>query len=153
MGELGFRKRILADKDTMAFNQSGGGAIDFDESKWDTWFAKWIGRKNPNLFYAYIYDAESHAPVGEVSYRFEESSGCVEIGIIIDAAHRGAGYGRTGLRALVETAFKNGFSRLRDVIHKDNAGSHALFESIGFKRIGETEDGYDYRLGAAEYKG
>lgn len=67
--ELNYRKELLSDPETMAYNNHFGGTIDFDESKWQTWFDKWIGDNNPDFFYAYIYDKSSNIPVGEAAYR------------------------------------------------------------------------------------
>lgn len=150
--ELWYRKQILADQETMAFNNPNGGTIDFDESKWDNWYMKWIGNGNNSFYYAYVYDKELDIPVGEVAYRLDEESGCAMINIIMESKYRGQGYGSLGLKALVETAFKNGYKELRDSINKDSINSHILFEKIGFKNFRETDGCLDYRMSIDDYK-
>ena len=149
--ELSYRKQLLADIETMSFNNNFGGTIDFEESKWENWFNKWIGNNDPNYYYAYIYDKETNEPVGEVGYRLDEESGCVMMNIIIEASQRGNGYGSSGLLALVQTAFKDGHNELRDLIYKESIESHSLFEKIGFKCIGEVDDSKDYRMAIEDY--
>ena len=130
----------------MSYNNESGGIIDFDESKWETWYNKWIGNNNSNFFYAYIYDKDSNLPVGEVAYRLDEETNCAMLNIIVEAKHRGNGYGNSGLIALVKTAFKNGYKELRDLVFIKSTSSHALFEKLGFKCVGVVEDSKDYRL-------
>ena len=36
--ELAFRERLLADPDTMAYNQAWGGTIAFPEDRWAAWY-------------------------------------------------------------------------------------------------------------------
>lgn len=36
--ELSFRKTLLADPATMAYNAAWGGTIDFPEDRWETWY-------------------------------------------------------------------------------------------------------------------
>ncbi|MCL2757773.1 MAG: GNAT family N-acetyltransferase [Alphaproteobacteria bacterium] len=155
LNEIWFRKQMLACSETMSYNArsgDGGGTIDFNESMWDSWYAKWIGNKNPKFFYAYVYDKDTKEPVGHASYRFKDKSGCAELGLNIYAPHRKSGYAKPALCALVETAFENGYDELRDVIWDDQVGAHALFEKVGFKRVAYTDGAYDYRLTSKEYK-
>ena len=149
--ELSYRKKILADKETMTFNNHHGGTIDFDESKWEIWYNKWIGNKDKNFYYAYIIDKDSDLPVGEVAYRLDEESNSAMLNIIIEAANRGSGYGSMGLKALIENAFKNGYDTVRDMVYKDSTDSHALFEKIGFKCVAEKDECKDYRMTIDEY--
>lgn len=144
--ELKYRKELLADPETMSYNNIYGGTIDFDESKWEAWYNKWIGNNNSNFFYAYIYSNDYDIPVGEVAYRLDEETNCAMLNIIIDAKRRGNGYGNSALIELVKVAFKNGYKELRDLVFKDSTSSHALFEKLGFKCVGEVDDSKDYRL-------
>lgn len=146
MDELSYRKDLIGNPATMSFNASSGGTIDFDESKWESWFNKWIGTRDSNYFYAYIFDKETDTFVGEVAYRLDFESNCAMLNIIIEASQRGNGYGYSGLMALVKTAFKNGYKELRDLVYNESKDSHTLFEKLGFKCIGIVEDSRDYRL-------
>jgi diamine N-acetyltransferase len=152
LSELAYRKNLLADKETMAYNNKFGGTINFEKEKWESWFNKWIGNKDEKYFYAYIYDKEDNKPVGEVGYRFDEETNSVILNIIVEASQRGKGYGYSGLSALIKEAFDNGYDELRDLVYIDSNNSHALFEKLGFKCVGIVNDSKDYRLTKKDYQ-
>lgn len=52
--ELKYRKKLLKDPQTMAFNKSNGGTVDFNEKIWQPWYALWMN--DAKYYYAYIYD-------------------------------------------------------------------------------------------------
>lgn len=52
--ELKYRKKLLKDPQTMAFNKSNGGTVDFNEKIWQPWYALWMN--DTKYYYAYIYD-------------------------------------------------------------------------------------------------
>lgn len=135
----------------MVFNERYGGVIDFEESKWETWYTKWIGNNNPNFFYAYIFDKETDNPVGEVAYRKDDNTNCAMLNIIIEFSKRGKGYSSIGLIELLRIVFKNGFNEARDLVFNDNISSHILFEKMGFKCIGEVDYAKDYRITLEDY--
>ena len=68
--ELKYRKKLLKDSQTMAFNKSNGGTVDFNEKIWQPWYALWMN--DAKYYYAYIYDDTLKKYIGEVSYYFEE---------------------------------------------------------------------------------
>ena len=142
--ELGFRKQLVEDPKTMAYNKN---IVPFPKEKWDSWFDKWIGKKDPNYYYAYIFDKDINSYVGEIAYRKETDMNVVTLNIIIDYKYRGKGYGKEGLKGLVITAFKNGWNEVRDLIAEDNYGSQKLFSDFGFQIVNPSIDGgVDFRM-------
>ena len=136
--DLGYRKSLVEDPKTMEYNN---GIVPFPEEKWDSWYAKWIGNNDSNYYYAYIYDKDIEANVGEIAYRKDPEMDLVMLNIIIE------GYGKEWLKGLVTTAFKNGWNEVRDLIEKNNTSSHKLFSDFGFKIVNNDVDGsIDFRL-------
>ena len=43
-GDLWFRRDMLADEETMAYNHAWGGTIPFPEERWGDWYARWVER-------------------------------------------------------------------------------------------------------------
>lgn len=150
--ELGYRKKILADKDTMEYNKKWGWTIDFDESKWDSWYQKWIGNTDKNYFYAYIETVDTKELVGEVAYHYDYETDTVMLNIIIEGSKRGFGYGKKALYKLVDNAFKSGFNEVRDTIACDNIGAQKMFDKFGFLCVDKNDDYYDYRLKKEDFK-
>ena len=144
--ELGYRKKILADSETMAYNRGYNefegynketGCIDFDEKYWNEWFSCWV-KNIPNRYYAYIIKADGNIPIGEVALRYvkERKSYCVDI--IIEAKYRGNGFGKQALKLLLDTSFnKLGIDRIFDDFPKSRLWAEKLFKQLGFKRISD----------------
>ena len=82
--DLWFRETILADPDTMSYNNAWGGAIPFPRENWKDWFDYWIA--NPNKrFYRYITTGNSRSFVGEAAYHFDPDMDLYLADIIISA--------------------------------------------------------------------
>lgn len=96
-------------------------------------------RCNDKQFYRYIYSEEENYFVGEASYRYDEGYGEYIVNIIIEHKHRGKGYGREGLRLLMDAAKANGVEKLCDDIAADNP-SIALFKKMGFSEEWRNDD-------------
>ena len=98
--ELWYRQRLMQDPDTMSYNRgydlriSGydpkTGCIAFPESEWEGWYAFFIGRE-PLRFYAYIVRESDGAFLGEVNLHRPPEANPTEMGIVIEACHRGKG--------------------------------------------------------------
>ena len=132
--ELGYREKILSDPDTMSYNRGydlgfegyhrDTGCIDFPESEWQDWHAWFIGRE-PERFYAYVQKREDSAFVGEVNLHRNRDAQ-YDMGIVIEAGHRGNGYGEEALGLLLQYAFetmkadavRNDFEEERDAALK-----------------------------------
>lgn len=147
--ELSYRQKLIEDPKTMEYNDE---IVPFPKEKWDSWYKKWIGNKDPNFYYAYIYDKDIQEYVGEIAYRKEQNMDLVTLNIIIENKYRGKGYGREGLNGLVSVAFKNGWNEVRDLIAKKSTGSQKLFSDFGFKIVNPDVDGsIDFRLTKEHY--
>ena len=129
--DLWFRKLILADQNTMEYNHKYGGTIDFNESKWNEWFSKWVDNKSKDRFYRYLLEEDSNEYVGEVAYRFDEDRKIYIASIIVYFKYRKNGYGKIGLQLLCEAAKTNGIDYLYDDIAIDNKAVN-LFINNGF---------------------
>jgi N-acetylglutamate synthase-like GNAT family acetyltransferase len=142
LSELNYRKKILADSETMDYNIGYGevdetGCIDFNENCWNDWFSRWVNNM-PDQYYAYIIKGDENIPVGEVALRYvsERKSYCVNI--IIEARHRGSGYSEQALKLLVDTAFNElGVEKIYDDFQSSRLSAEKIFKKIGFKRISD----------------
>ena len=134
--DLWFRKKMLADDDTMSYNRAWGGTIAFPESDWADRYDYWIARPEGKRFYRYLTDEGRF--VGEVAYHYDaELSGFVA-DVIVYAPERGKGYGRAGLDLLCAAAKENGITELYDDIASDNPAV-GLFLRHGFAEAFRAE--------------
>ncbi len=147
--ELWYRQRMMSDPATMNYNagynlgfdgyHNDTGCIDFPEERWQNWYNRFIGRE-PEKFYAYLVRKDDGAFIGEVVLRQEGAPGRYEMGVVIEACHRGKGYSAEALRLLMDTAFKrlnakmvaNDFERSRTAALK-------LHRNAGFEIVGEDD--------------
>lgn len=139
ISQLEYRQKLIADRDTMAYNAKWGGTIDFPPEKWEKWYERCLNDANDKQFYRYIYSEEDNCFVGEVAYRYDEGYGEYIANIIIEYKHRGKGYGGEGLRLLMDAAKANGVAKLCDDIAADNP-SIALFKEMGFSEEWRNDD-------------
>lgn len=137
-GELAFRKQLLGDPETMAFNHAYGGVISFPEERWRAWYERWVERAE-DRFYRYLWEPAARRFVGEVSYHYDPQMEAFLCDVLVLAACRGRGYGRQGLELLCRAARSNGVRRLCDNIAVDNP-SVALFSSAGFRELSRNEE-------------
>ena len=116
--ELKYRKKLLKDPQTMAFNKNNGGTVDFNEKIWQPWYALWMN--DAKYYYAYIYDDTLKKYIGEVSYYFEEEYREYVLNIIVEAKYRHLGKGKEALELLCQQAKENGLRFLCDDIETNN---------------------------------
>lgn len=133
--DLWFRKQMVEDNETMSFNHSNGGTIDFDETKWNDWYDRWIVNDD-NKFYSYLLDDETNEFVGEVAYHLSDDRYLVNV--IIYSKYRGKGYGIEGLKLLCNKAKENNITELYDEIAIDNSSVN-MFLKYGFEEITRNE--------------
>lgn len=133
--DLGYRQKLMSDPDTMSYNRGyelsfpgyhpDTGCIDFPENEWQEWHDYFIGQE-PTRFYAYIVRKEDGAFIGEVNVHRNSDQPWYEMGIVIEARHRGRGYAAEALRLLLAHAFEimgveavhNDFEDVRDAAVK-----------------------------------
>lgn len=130
--ELWFRESLLADPDTMSYNNAWGGTIPFPEEEWDAWYQYWIGEPEGRRFYRYLLDGETQAFVGEIAFHLDEERNLPICDVIILAKYRNRGFGSEGIRLLCEAAKERGITVLYDDIAADNP-SWKLFLKNGFE--------------------
>lgn len=141
--QLDYRRKLLADSETMAYNigfgdKDGTGCIDFDESCWKGWFSRWVNNK-PERYYAYIIKIGESIPVGEAALRYDNRRKSYCVNIIIEAKYRGMGYGEQALQLLADTAFYDlSAEKIFDEFPKSRLSAERLFKKAGFKRISDN---------------
>ena len=136
--DLWFRESMMADPETMSYNNAWGGTIPFPREKWADWYDFWI--VNPNKrFYRYIATGRSRSFVGEAAYHYDGDLGLYLADVIISAKSRRQGFGKVGLQMLCAVAQRAGIPELYDNIAIDNPGI-ALFLQCGFHEDYRTEE-------------
>jgi len=136
--ELSFRAALIGDEATMAYNAKWGGTVPFPREAWAPWYEKWLNAPASLRFYRYLYDADRRLFVGEAAWRYDEACHAHIVSIIVEARHRGKGYGTLALRLLCEAAKERGIEKLADDIAADNS-SLSLFLREGFRELWRNE--------------
>ena len=143
--DLWFRESLMADPETMSYNNAWGGTIPFPREKWEDWFEFWV--ENPNQrFYRYITSGKSRSFVGEAAYHYDEELQIYLADVIISARCRRKGYGKAGLELLCDAARKAKIPELYDNIAIDNPGIN-LFVQCGFQEEYRTDEMLKRSLG------
>ena len=136
--ELWFRRLMLEDEETMAYNHAWGGTIPFPEEDWAPWYETWLGDPDSGRYYRYLRDGDGRF-VGEIAFHFDEELGGHTANVIIYAKYRRKGFGNEGLSLLCKAAGANGLSALYDDIAIDNPGI-AMFLKAGFTEEYRTDE-------------
>lgn len=145
-GELWYRQRLLQDAKTMDYNKGYDldfdgydqktGCIAFPEPKWAGWYDFFIGRE-PERFYAYIARETDGAFLGEVNLHRAADGDWHEMGIVLEARHRGRGYAAGALRLLLAHAFEVlGASAVRNTFEAARAAALRAHLAAGFVQTG-----------------
>ena len=148
--ELYFAKTILADPATMAYNKgyditfSGydkeTGTITLSDSYLEKWYDLYF--TNPGkYFYAYIYDQDLKIFVGDVNFHPSDNDPhSRDIGIVIKDEFRSQGYGKAGLKLLIDKAFSfDSIRALCNNFEKERAFSLKIHLDLGFKIVYESD--------------
>lgn len=159
--ELWYRQRLLADPATMGYNRgydlgfdgydNETGCIAFPEAAWRDWYDWWIGRE-PERFYAYVADGEGRF-LGEVNLHRSGNEPWYEMGVVLEAVHRGRGYGREALELLLHHAFSA--LKAGAVRNSFEAGRTAALKAhlaAGFQEIGREKDIINLEITREEYQ-
>lgn len=131
-----FYVKMMSDPDTMAYNAPWfppDGCIPAPESEWQKLQESWIG-KEPERFYAFLKRKCDGAFVGDVNYHYNPEQNWCDMGIVIYASERGKGYGKQGLRLLLDRAFKvAGVSLLHNDFETTRDAAYHVHKAVGFR--------------------
>lgn len=149
-----FYVKMLSDPETMAYNAPWfppDGCIPDPESGWLDIQAAWIGRE-PERFYAFLQRISDGSFVGDVNYHFNPEKNWFDIGIVIIASERCKGYGKQGLRLLLERAFSaDGISRLHNDFETTREAAYLIHKAAGFRETGMENGSIQLELTREEY--
>lgn len=137
--QLDYRQSLMADPATMSYNAKWGGTIGFPKERWAVWYGDWVQTDDVEYFYRYLYAEDAKRFVGEVAYHYDPEYQAYMVNVIVESGCRGRGYGREGLRLLMEAAKANGVTKLCDDIAADNPAI-AMFLGMGFAETWRNED-------------
>jgi len=129
--DLWFRESMMADIETMSYNDAWGGTIPFPKEDWEEWYTLWVRNSGQERYYRYLKDDANKVFVGEISYHFDKLRNIYICDVIIKAEFRKQGFGTQGIQLLCEAAKANGVKALYDDIAADNPSTH-LFLKNGF---------------------
>ena len=129
--DLWFRESMMADIETMSYNDAWGGTIPFPKEDWDEWYTLWLRNSGQERYYRYLKDDANKVFVGVISYHFDKLRNIYICDVIIKAEFRRQGFGMQGIQLLCEAAKANGVEALYDNIAADNPSTH-LFLKNGF---------------------
>ncbi len=138
--ELIFCQKWLQDVQTMKYNagydidlkgyDKNTGTIYKTNEEMLSWYKNWMN-KEPDKYFAYIYDSDIEEPIGEIYYYLDGT--IHSMGIVIQHKYRGKGYSYKALLELEKIAFeKNNINELSDIIPNDRIGAIKSFEKAGF---------------------
>ena len=147
LNELWYRKKLMEDPETMSYNRGydldfagydkGTGCIAFPEEEWESCYNYFVGNE-PERFYAYLVNTENGEFVGEVNAHKSVGHDWYDMGIVIEAKHRGKGYANEGLRLLLHHAFIDmGAMALQKKKKKSRNAALKAHEHAGFCKDSE----------------
>ena len=91
--DLWFRESMMADIETMSYNDAWGGAIPFPKEDWEEWYTLWVRNSGQERYYRYLKDDANKVFVGEISYHFDKLRNIYICDVIIKAEFRKQGFG------------------------------------------------------------
>lgn len=138
--ELNYRQDWMQDPKTMSYNagfdmdlkgyDKNTGTIIKTKEEMVDWYNNWIG-KEPDKYFAYVYDDSIEEPLGEVYYYLDNN--VHSMGIVIQDKYRGKGYSYYALLELEKIAFeKNNINELSDIVPLNRVGAIKSFKKAGF---------------------
>ena len=137
-----FYVRMLTDPATMAYNAPWfppDGCIPGAAEAWENICTSWIGHE-PERFYAYLQRVSDGAFVGDVNYHLNGPGTQYDMGVVIYAPERGKGYGKAGLRLLVDKALRiDGVPALHNDFEPTRDAAYSIHRAVGFREAGTTD--------------
>ena len=154
--ELWYRQRLMQDPDTMSYNKGydlhfpsydpATGCIAFPESEWAGWYDFFIGQE-PLRFYAYVVRESDGAFLGEVNLHRPPNADHYEMGVVIEARHRGKGYSAGALRLLLAHAFEAlGADAVHNSFEAERTAALRAHRSAGFVELGRKNGVVDLSI-------
>lgn len=142
--ELWYRQKLLSDPATMGYNRDYDldfdgydretGCIDFPETEWRAWYDWFVGQE-PKRFYAYVVREDGRF-LGEVNLHRSGDEPWYEMGVVVEAAHRGKGYGGMALKLLLHHAFHVlKANAVRNSFEAERTAALRLHLAAGFREI------------------
>ena len=105
---------------------------------WKEHYRWWHSRHNWKRWIIQVNDGETTRDVGQVSFS-QLDSWNPEVGIFMgEVTLWGKGVGKQSLSLALDWLKSRSYEKIHTTILKDNERAIRLFESIGFKRIGEA---------------
>ena len=140
INELHYRQEWMQDPKTMSYNagfdmdlkgyDKETGTITKTDKEMVSWYNNWIN-KEPDKYFAYVFDKKINEPIGEVYYY--PDGHIHSMGILIQDKYRGKGYSYDALLELEKVAFeKNDINELSDMIPLDRIEAIKVFKKAGF---------------------
>ncbi len=106
---------------------------------WENHLKWWKARSNRVDWIILLHENEESIPVGSVNCT-DLMTDSPEIGLYVGATnHWGKSIGRESVRLTLEWIKSRGYEMARARVLEDNERSRRLFESLGFKKIGESQ--------------
>lgn len=98
--------------------------------------------KMGELYFIEIIDDNEFIPIGDVTFWRDDMP--IVIG---DKNYRGKGISKKVIKTLIQRAIELGYQEIKvREIYIYNIASQKLFESVGFKKAGNTSNGFSYIL-------
>lgn len=98
--------------------------------------------KTGELYFIEILDNNKFMPIGDVTFWRDDMP--IVIG---DKNYRGKGISKKVIKTLIQRAIELGYQEIKvREIYSYNIASQKLFESMGFKKAGNTSNGFSYVL-------
>lgn len=149
-----FYVKMMSDPETMAYNATWfppDGCIPEPEEEWGRLQENWIG-KEPERFYAFLQRKNDKIFVGDVNYHINPKQNRWDMGITIYAPERGKGYGKQGLRLLLNRSFKvDGIARLHNDFETTREAAYHIHKAVGFRDLGIIDGIIQLELTKDEY--
>lgn len=149
-----FYVKMMSDPETMAYNSPWfppDGCIPEPESEWLELQKNWL-EKEPQRFYAFLQRKTDGVFIGDVNYHYNAKQNWWDMGIVIYAPERGKGYGKQGLRLLMEQAFVlSHVLRLHNEFETTRDAAYHIHKSVGFREINSAGGNVQLEITREEY--
>ena len=98
--DLWFRQMMLADEDTMSYNNAYGGTIAWPKDEWSGWYDYWVVCHDNKRYYRYLKNKDGQF-VGEIAYHYDAEMQHMIANILIYSKYRKTAMGARRWRCCV----------------------------------------------------